>query len=113
MAKWRGKDDQWNSIISGAIAGGAWGGVAARKESWQGKYYVYDRNHSHSKAIGEVRCGICLVRNCHGLCYQFVSRESCLDSSLYTSFCDIQSFLTNIPNDRLVVRTNREHLLAI
>ena len=33
MAKWRGKDDQWNSIVSGAIAGGAWGGFAARKES--------------------------------------------------------------------------------
>lgn len=41
MAKWRGKDDQWNSIVSGAIAGGAWGGFAARKESWQGRRTIY------------------------------------------------------------------------
>lgn len=65
MAKLRGKDDQWNSIISGAVAGGVWGGVAARKEPWKGKHiHIFDSSvilkQSGKCAFGFVLFGIAM-----------------------------------------------------
>ena len=42
LAKFRGKDDQVNSVISGAVAGAGWGGIAARKQPIRSNFlFVY------------------------------------------------------------------------
>ena len=37
LAKLRGKDDKWNSTISGAVAGAAWGGISCRSLPFRGE----------------------------------------------------------------------------